>query len=411
MCEEDAVQGLKPLLLAAAIASATTTVQAQDTKFSNGAIRIGVLNDRSGPYADLSGEGSAIAARMAAEQFQYKVRGIPVEIVVADHQNKADVGLGIARKWYDADGVDVIVDIANSAVSLGINGLVKDRKKLVLHNSASAELTGKGCSSRAAQWQYSAYAAASNVVTKDMVASGMNTFFIIAVDYALGESISSVFKAAVARAGGKIVGEIRHPLNSPDLTSYLLQAQASGAKAVMLANAGSDLSNAVKLAAEFGLTPTVQLLAAALTKDVIQSTGLEAMQGLQTTSWYEMYRDDAAKTWGQKFAARNNGKVPTEPQAATYSSVLSYLKAIDAVETDDADTVMAKLKQMTINDEFSANGHLRDDGVMAHDMYLVRIKAPNQSVGEGDYSNILHVIPGDQANMPLAQSECPLVRK
>src|SRR5437870_4660471 len=226
----------------------TAAAHAQNAKFSDGVIRIGVLNDRSGPYADLSGEGSAVAARMAAEEVGNKVLGVPVEIVVADHQNKTDIGAGIARKWYDADGVDVIVDIANSAVSLAINGLVKDRKKLVLHNSASADLTGKACTPRSAQWQYSVYAAASNVVPKEMIDGGMNTFFIVAVDYALGESITSVFKAAVQRAGGKIVGEVRHPLNTTDFSSYLLQARASGAKAVMLANAGADLVTSVRQA-------------------------------------------------------------------------------------------------------------------------------------------------------------------
>jgi branched-chain amino acid transport system substrate-binding protein len=400
------------LLLAGFLAIAATAAPAQQaTKYSDGVIRIGVLNDRSGPYADLSGEGSAIAARMAAEEFGSKVRGIPVEIITADHQNKPDLGASIARRWLDVDKVDVIVDVANSAVSLAINELVKERKKLLLHNSASSELTGKACTARSVQWQYSAWAAASNVVDKEMVDKGMNTFFIIAVDYALGSSISSTFKAAVQRAGGKVVGEVRHPLNAGDFSSYLLQAQASGAKAVMLANAGSDLTTAVRQAREFGLTPKVQLLAAALTKDVIRGTGLKAMQGLQTMSWYEAYRDEASKAWAKKFAARNAGKTPTEVQAATYSSVRSYLKAIETADTDDADLVMSKLKEMTINDAFSVNGHLRPDGVMAHDMYLVHIKAPEQSTGDGDYSNVLRVVPGDQANLPLSQSECPLVKK
>jgi branched-chain amino acid transport system substrate-binding protein len=399
------------LMLATMVAVTAISAHSQTAKFSDGVIRIGVMNDRSGPYADLSGEGSAIAARMAAEEFGNKVRGVPVEIVTADHQNKADIGTAIARKWFDADGVDVVVDIANSAVSLAVNGLVKDRKKLVLHNSASSELTGKACNSRSVQWQYNAYAASSNVVSKDMIDGGMNTFFIIAVDYALGESISKTFKAAVERLGGKIVGEVKHPLNATDFSSYLLQAQASGAKAVMLANAGTDLATAARQAREFGLVPKVQLLAAALTKDVIKAAGLNVMQGLQTMSWYEMYRDDAAKAWGNKFAARNGGKVPTEVQAATYSSVRSYLKAIETVGTDDADTVMAKMREMKIEDAFSANGHVRPDGVMAHDMYLVRLKAPNQSAGDGDYSNIIRTVRGDQANVPLAQSECPLVKK
>jgi len=398
-------------LVAMAIAATASAVQAQAQKYTDNVIRIGVLNDRSGPYADLSGEGSAVAARMAAEEFGNKVNGIPVEIVTADHRNKPDIGAAIARKWYDADGVDVIVDVANSAVSLAINGLVKDRKKLVLHNSAAADLTGKACTPHAVQWQYSVYAAASNVVNKEMIDSGLNTFFIIAVDYALGESISSIFKAAVTRAGGKVVGEVKHPLNTTDFSSYLLQAQASGAKAVMLANAGADLATAATQAQEYGLTPKVQLLAGALTKDVVRSAGLKVMQGLQTMTWYEMYRDDTSKAWAKKFAARRQGKTPTELHASTYSAVRSYLKAIEAAGTDDADAVMTKLRGMTINDAFATNGHVRPDGVMAHDMYLVRLKAPNQSVGDGDYSNVLRVIKGNDANVPLAQSDCPLVKK
>jgi len=397
--------------LLTALVLATTAASAQPTKYSDNVIRIGVLNDRSGPYADLSGEGSAVAARMAAEEFGNKIHGISVEIVTADHRNKPDIGAAIARKWYDADGVDVIVDVANSAVSLAINGLVKDRKKLVLHNSAAADLTGKACNFHAVQWQYSVYAAASNVVNKQFVDSGTNTFFIIAVDYALGESISSLFKAAVVRAGGKIVGEVKHPLNTTDFSSYLLQAQASGAKAIMLANAGADLATAATQAQEFGLTPKVQLLAGALTKDVIRSAGLKVMQGLQTMSWYEMYRDDASKAWAKKFADRRQGKTPTELHASTYSAVRSYLKAIESSGTDDADVVMTTLRGMTINDAFAANGRVRADGVMAHDMYLVRLKAPSQSVGDGDFSNVLRVVKGEDANIPLAQSECPMVRK
>jgi branched-chain amino acid transport system substrate-binding protein len=401
--------GLAAMLAAPALLT-VARAQTKDSKFSDGVIRIGVLNDRSGLYADMSGEGSVVAARMAAEKFGHKVLGVPVDIVAADHQNKPDIGLGIARKWYDADGVDVIIDICNSAVSLAINELVRDRKKLFLDNSASAALSGKACATRAIQWQYSDYAAASSVVTKDMIDGGTNTFFVIAVDYALGESISNTFKAAVQRAGGKIAGEVRHPLNTPDMSSYLLRAKASGAKAVMLANAGSDLAGAIRQAREFGLTPGVQLLAAAMTTDVIESNGLDVMQGVQLVSQYNIYRDAVSIAWAKEFSARHNRKVPSGLQAASYSGVLNYLKAIESVGTDDADTVLAKLKETTINDVFSTNGHIRADGLMSHDMYLSRIKAPGESKGTGDYFNVLKVLPGDVANVPLAESACPLVR-
>jgi branched-chain amino acid transport system substrate-binding protein len=402
---------LQQLWFVAIFAIAATAAQAQDTKFSDGVIRIGVLNDRSGIYAEMSGEGSVIAARMAAEKFGNKIHGVPIEIVAADHQNKPDIGAAIARKWYDADGVDVIIDITNSAVSLAINDLVRDRKKLFLDNSASDVLSGKACSARAIQWQYSAYASASHAVTKEMIDDGMNPFFVVAVDYALGQSIASTFKAAVEPLGGKIAGELRHPLNTTDMSSYLLQAKASGAKAVMLANAGSDLATAVRQAKEFGLSPDIQMLAAAMTNDVIESNGLDVMQGVQFLAQYNVYRDQESIAWAKEFAARHEGKVPSSLQAASYSEVFNYLKAIEAVGTDDADTVLAKLKEMTIKDPFADNGHIRPDGLMSHDMYLVRIKAANQSQGPGDYYNVLKVLPGEVANIPLAKSECPLVRK
>jgi branched-chain amino acid transport system substrate-binding protein len=379
--------------------------------FSDGVIRIGVLNDQSGPYADMSGQGSVVAARMAAEKFGNKVRGVPIDIIFADHQNKPDVGLAIARKWYDVDGVDVIIDITNSAVSLGINELVKDRKKLFLDNSASDALSGKACAERAIQWQYSAYAAANGVVTKEMIDDGMNTFFIVAVDYALGVSIATTFKSAVERLGGKILGEVRHPLNTADLSSFLLQAQSSGAKAVMLANAGTDLTTSIRQAREFGLSPGVQLLSAAMTLDVIQANGLEVMEGVQLVSQYDVYRDEESIAWAKDFSARYNGRVPSSLQAASYSEVLAYLTAIDQVGTDDADTVLAKLKTMKINDPFAAHGYVRADGLMSHDMYLARIKGPKESRGPGDYFNVLKVLPGEVANISLADSACPLVKK
>lgn len=405
---------IRSIVLSAAISGllATTAlgVRAQETSYSGGVIRIGVLNDRSGPYADMSGEGSAVAARMAAEEFGNKVNGIPIEIVTADHQNKADIGVSIARKWYDQDGVDVITDITNSAVSLAINALMKDNRKLVLHNSASAMLSGKGCAPRALQWQYSAYAASSKVVTPAMIKAGMGTFFIIAVDYALGESITGTFTKSIEGMGGKVLGVVRHPLNTPDMSSYLLQAQASGAKAILLANAGTDLGTSVRQAREYGIVPGVQLLAAALTTDVIDSVGMDTMEGLQMLSQFNMYRNEEAKAWLNAYRKRT-GAPPTSLQAATYSEVRAYLKAVQAVGTDDPDKVVEWMKTQTINDAFADNGRVRDDGLFSHDMYLVRVKAAAKSAGPGDYFDVLDVLPGDVANIPLSESECPLARK
>ncbi|AHG64153.1 ABC transporter substrate-binding protein [Advenella mimigardefordensis] len=397
--------------LISALATLGSSAFAADAKYSDNVIRIGVLNDRNGLYADMSGEGSAIAARMAAAEFGNKIHGIPVEIVTGDHQNKTDVGTAVARKWFDADRVDVIVDVVNSAVSLAINSLVVDRKKLVLHNSVSSDITGKACTNRSAQWQYTTRATAYNLVDKKMVQDGTDKFFIIAVDYAMGQSITDMFRQSVEAAGGKIVGVVRHPLNTTDFSSYLLQARASGANAIMLANAGSDMATVIRQAREFGITPDIKLFGDALTKDVVKSTGLDDMQGLQFVSRYEMYRDDAALDWGNAFMEKNKNRAPTELQAATYSSVRTYLKAIDEIDTDDADAVMAQMRKMKINDAFAANGHLRPDGIMAHDLYHVSVKSPDQSKGDGDYSNVIRVIPGDQANIPLEQSECPLVHK
>ena len=398
-------------LLSATMTVVATAAHAQNARFSDGVIRIGVLNDQSGPYADLAGEGSVVAARMAAEEFGNKIHGVPIEIVSADHQNKPDVGAAIARKWYDADGVDVIVDITNSAVSSAVNNLVKDRKKLVLHNSASADLTGKGCEAHAAQWQYTTYVPTANVVNKDTIGHGTDKFFILAVDYALGQALATGFRGAVERAGGTIVGEVHHPLNTTDFSSFLLQAQASGAKAVMLADAGADLTTAIRQARDFGLTPKMQLLAGSLTNEVVQSVGLDTIQGMESVVWYDIYRSKESKAWATKFAARHDGKLPTEVHASTYSSVFNYLKAVETADTDDADSVIAELKTMKINDEFAANGHVRDDGAMVHDVYLVRLKAPKESAGAGDWYSVLKVIPGDEAYSPLSQSECPLVRK
>ncbi|MEZ5649939.1 MAG: ABC transporter substrate-binding protein [Burkholderiaceae bacterium] len=406
--EMKAMLKLGALAVAAVLAPAGGAAAAG--AISDGVVRIGVLNDRSGIYADMAGEGSAVAARMAAEQFKNKVAGAPIEIIVADHQNKVDVGASIARKWYDSDGVDLITDITNSGVSLAINALMKDNNKLFLNNSASGALSGKGCAPRAVQWQYSAYSASAHAVSKEMIDSGMNTFFVIAVDYALGKSITATFTNAVESMGGKVVGVVNHPLNTGDMSSYVLQAQASGAKGILMANAGSDLGNTVKAARDYGLVPGVTLIAAALTTDVIDSFGFDVMQGVQMLSQFNMYRNDDAKAWVQEFIKRH-GKSPTSLQAATYSEVLWYLKAVDALGTDDAEKVMAWLKAQTINDVFADNGKVRADGLMSHDMYLVKVKAPGESKGPGDYFNVLQVLTGDQANIPLSQSDCPLVKK
>ena len=399
---------IKTRILGSLTLAATLLAGAVQAQVSDGVVRIGVLNDRSGIYADMAGEGSAVAARMAAEEFGGTVAGAPIEIIVADHQNKVDVGASIARKWFDSDGVDLITDITNSAVSLAINELMKDNDRLFLHNSASSAIHGKGCAPRSVQWQYSSYSASAHAVSQEMIDAGMKKFFVIAVDYALGKAITETFTQAVEAKGGEVVGVVNHPLNTPDMSSYILQAQAAGADAIMMANAGSDLGNTVKAAWDYGLMPDTTLLASALTTDVIDSYGFDVMQGVQMLSQFNMYRNDEAKAWLNAFIERH-GKSPTSLQAATYSEVLWYLKAVEATGTDDADTVMAWLKEQTINDVFADNGTIRDDGLHSHDMYLVKVKAPDEVEGPGDYFNVIQVLSGEEANLPAAEGGCPLV--
>ena len=380
---------------------------AQEAAFSDGVIRIGVINDRSGIYADMSGEGSAIAARIAAESFGNAINGVPIEIVVADHQNKPDLGASIATKWFDADGVDVVVDVNNSAVSLALNALMPSRKKMVLHNSVTSDISGKDCVPRALQWQQTSYPAANNLVTKEMIDSGLDSFFIIAVDMTMGETAASAFTSAVEKIGGKVVGVARHPLNSADMSSYVLQAQASGAKAIMLGNAGNDLGNVVRQLREYGID--LPVFAAIMTADVVSSFGHDVMQGVYAMVPTLMTRDEESlklkdeveARWGKPF-----GPLP----ASTYSATLNYLKAVQAVGTDDADKVEAQIRSQTINDATFQNGTIRPDGLHSHDMYLVTVKAQDEVKMPGDYYNLIRTIPGDVANEPIENSTCPLVK-
>lgn len=384
---------------------------AQTKGASDNVIRIGVLNDRTGPYSTLSGEGSAVAARMAAEEFGYKVLGVPVEIVVGDHQNKTDLGTSIAKKWLDVDRVDAIFDVAHSAVSLAISAMVKDRRNLVFHNSGAVALTGKACSPRSVQYMYNLSATALNQVTPHDVKNGLDTFFIISVDYAVGQDNARLFRQAVAKAGGKVLGEVRHPVNTADFSSYLLQAQASGAKGIFLANSGSDLVNAAKQAVEFGIAQKQTLIAQAIMAAEAEGAGLEVMQGMRSASFYEWNLNDTSRAWARKFSVRMKGQTPSGPHAATYSAVRHYLKAIEATGTDDADVVLAKMREMTVSDAFTPNGRLREDGQLVHDIYVFRVKKPSESTGKGDYAQVLQTIPTDQAFAPLQDSECPHVRK
>ena len=339
-------------------------------------IRIGVLNDQSGVYADLGGVGSVIAAQMAVEDAGGKVLGRPVEVINADHQSKADVGAAIARKWFDEDNVDVVIGFDNSSVALAVEQVALQKNRIAIAGAiGTTAFTGKNCTPNEAAWVYDAYAL-TNTLARSVVQRGGDTWFFITVDYALGHSLEADATAAVLAAGGKVLGHARHPINTSDFSSYLLQAQASGAKVVALANAGGDMINAIKQANEFGLTRGGQKVVSLLTFITdIQSVGLTATQGLTFVTAFYWNRNDESRAWSKRFFERHK-RMPTMAQAAVYSMVRHYLRAVEAAGTDEAEAVMAKMRDMPVNDFYAKNGRVRLDGRMVHDMYFVQVKTP-----------------------------------
>ena len=400
---------LKTLLCGTALLA--LTAGAAHAQVSNNVIKIGVMNDRSGIYADLAGEGSAIAARMAAEEFGNKVAGAPIEIVVADHQNKADIAANKAREWVDAENVDVVADVPNSAAALAVQGITKDKKRIFLMSGpGSTDLTGKSCSPYGFQWTYDNYAMAAGTA-RALVDQGKKNWFFITADYAFGHSLEDETTKMVKQLGGKVAGAVRHPLGSSDFSSFLLQAQASKADVIGLANAGGDTTNAVKQASEFGITQSGQSLAGLLLfiSDV-HALGLQAAQGLMLTTGFYHDMDDDTRAWSKKFMEKNGGKAPTMVQAGVYSAVRHYLKAVEAVGSDDPDKVAAKMRETPVNDMFAKNGKIGPNGRMFHDMYLAQVKTPAESKGAWDYYKIVKTIPAQQAYLDPAQSGCSLVK-
>jgi branched-chain amino acid transport system substrate-binding protein len=373
-------------------------------------IRIGVLTDESGPFSTLSGVGSVEAARMATEDFGGKVLGRPVEVIHADHQNKPDVGLQIARRWFENDGVEVIVDLANSAIALGVQELARQQGRITLTStSGTADLTGKACSPLGAQWTWDTYAAAV-APARALVAEGYDTWFFITANFAFGAAMQRDAERAIKEAGGKIVGSMKHPLNTNDFASYLLQAQASGAKVVAFANGGSDAINSIKQASEFGLAAGgAKLATLALNITDVHALGLEKAQGIVFVEGFYWDSDDDARAWSRRFYERSKA-MPSQMQAGVYSAVSSYLKAVQAASTDEPAKVMERMRALPVNDFFARNGRLRPDGRMVHDMYLVQVKTPAESKGDWDYYKVLRLIPGEQAFRLLSESECALVK-
>ena len=378
---------------------------------SDGVVKLGVLNDMSGLYADVSGKGGVIAAQMAAEDFGGKVLGAPIEIIGGDHQNKPDVGAGLARQWIDTDHVDAIVDVPTSSVALAIQEVTREKKRIFLMSGpASSDLTGKACSPYGIHWTYDTYALAHDTGGA-LVRQGGDSWFFITADYAFGHALERDTGDAVKAAGGKVLGAVNAPLNTQDFSSFLLQAQASKAKVIGLANAGGDTINSIKQASEFGIVAGGQKLAGLLVfLSDVHSLGLKIAQGLTITSAWYWDKDDASRTFAKRFMARNpTGLPPTYIQAGIYTEVAFYLKAIQAAGTDDADKVVAQMRQMKINDFMTKDGWLREDGRVMRDMYLEEVKSPAESKYPFDYFKILATIPPDQAFRPLKDGNCPLV--
>jgi branched-chain amino acid transport system substrate-binding protein len=393
------------------LAAAIVGVGAAKAQVSDDVVRIGVLNDQSNVYADLGGKGSVIAARMAIEDVGGKVLGKPVEMLVADHQSKADIGASIARQWFDSDKVDMVIGFDNSSVALAVEQVAYQKNRIAIAGAiGTTAFTGKACTPNEAAWVYDAYAL-TNTLARSVVKRGQDSWFFITVDYSLGHSLEADATGAVLASGGKVLGSARHPLNTADFSAYLLQAQASGAKVVALANAGGDMTNATKQANEFGLTRAGQTVVSLLTFITdVHSVGLKSAQGLTFVTAFYWDRDDETRAWSKRFFELHK-RMPTMAQAAVYSAVRHYLRAIEAAETDEAKAVMAKMRELPVNDFYAKNGRVREDGRMVHDMYFVQVKTPEESTGPWDYYKILSTIPGDQAFRPLDEGGCPLVKQ
>jgi branched-chain amino acid transport system substrate-binding protein len=396
-----------PLLISTlAVIGLSATANAQ---ISDDVVRIGVMNDQSSLYADAGGPGTVIAARMAAEDAGGTVLGKPIDIVFADHQNKADIGTADARKRFDTGKVDMAIGFDNSAVALAVEQLAAERNRIAIAGAVgSTAFTGKQCTPTEASWIYDSYALTTSLA-KSVVAEGRDTWFFITVDYAFGHSLEADATAAVQAAGGRVVGSVRHPLNTSDFSSFLLQAQTSGAKVVAFANGGGDMVNATKQASEFGLTKNQTLVSLLVTIADVHSMELKAAQGLKFVTAFYWDRNDETRAWSQRFFARQ-GRMPTMAQASAYSAVRHYIKAIEAAGTDEAKAVMAKMREIPVNDFFAHNGHLREDGRLVHDMYFAQVKMPAESTKPWDYYKILATIPGDQAFRPMSEGGCPLVK-
>lgn len=378
---------------------------------SDDVVRIGLLLDMSGPYADITGRNTVVATQMAIEDFGGKVLGKNIELVYADTLNKPDITAARAREWFDAQNVDALMDVAATAPSLAALEIARARNKIVAFTSpASARLTNEACSPVSVHWTYDTYALAHGT-GRAAVRQGYDTWFFVTADYTFGTDLERDVTKVVQEGGGKVLGSVRAPLNTLDFSSFLLQAQASKAKIIGLANAGNDTVNSIKQAQEFGIVQGGQKLAGMLIfLSDIHSLGLDKAHGLVLTTAFYWDRDEESRKWAKRFFERT-GRMPSMSQAGAYSATMHYLKAIEATGTDDTDTVMKKMRETPVNDFFARNGRIREDGRMVHDMYLAEVKSPSESKGPWDYYRILQTIPADEAFQPLSESRCPLVKQ
>ncbi len=383
---------------------------AQEKKWDND-VKIGVLTDLSGLYSDLSGSGAVLATQMAIDDFTAKEKpAFKIGMISSDHQNKGDIAANKAREWFDTQNVDVITELVTTSTALAVMKVAKEKNKITMMSGpASTAITNEDCTDTNVHWTYDTYALA-NGTGKAVVKQGGDTWYFLTADYKFGHSLEADTTAVVKASGGKVLGSVRHPFPGTDFSSFLLQAQASGAKVIGLANAGTDTTNSIKQAAEFGITPKQTLAGLLMFISDVHALGLKATQGMYLTTGYYWDRDDDTRAWSKRFFDKHK-RMPTMVQAGQYSSVMHYLKAVKTSGTDDTAAVMKAMKATPINDFFAKNGKIREDGRMVHDMYLAQVKKPEESKQPWDYYHIRQTIPADQAFQPMAQSRCPLVKK
>ena len=399
------------LALAAVAALNLLAGSAAQAQISDNAVRIGVLTDLSGVYSDVAGKGAVLATQMAIDDFVAKEKpAFKVEMVSADHQNKGDIAANKAREWFEREKVDVATELVTTSVALAVQKIAKEKNRIALiSGAASTRVTNEDCNDVTVHWTYDTYAVA-NGTAKAVTKAGGKKWFFLTADYAFGHSLEKDASDVVKANGGQVVGSVRHPFPGSDFSSFLLQAQASGAQIIGLANAGADTTNAIKQAAEFGVTPTQSLAGLLMFITDVHALGLKPTQGMFLTTGFYWDRTDETRAWSKRFFDKQK-KMPTMVQAGQYSSIYHYLKAVKAAGTDDTSKVMAMMKKTPINDFFAKNGQIRDDGRMVHDMYLVQVKKPADSKYPWDYYTIKATIPAAEAFQPLSQSRCPLIKK